>query len=85
MKFLIVKHILLVSNVGNVQGTVWRICTLMLGCKGLIQAERNKKRNENKTKTKINKLNKKSGDSYTIRKNIFFKSVWVWSLFSSRY
>ena len=32
----------------------------------------NKKRNENKAKTKINKLNKKSGDGYTIRKNIFF-------------
>ena len=42
MKFLIVKHILLVSNVGNVQGTVWRICTLMLGCKGLIQDETRK-------------------------------------------
>ena len=54
MKFLIVKHILLVSNVGNVQGTVWRICTLMLGCKGLIQDEtrKEKKRKQNKDKNK---------------------------------
>ena len=54
MKFLIVKHILLVSNVGNVQGTVWRICTLMLGCKGLIQDEtrKGKKRKQNKDKNK---------------------------------
>ena len=47
MKFLIVKHTLLVSNVGNVQRTVWRIYTLMLGCEGLIQDETRK---ETKTK-----------------------------------
>ena len=41
-----------------------------------LNSRRNKKRNENKTKTEINKLNKKkSEDSYTIRKNNFFKSV----------
>ena len=34
-KFLIVKQILLVSILGNVQRTVWRIWILMLGCKGL--------------------------------------------------
>ena len=32
---LIVKQILLVSILGNVLRTVWRICLLMLGCKGL--------------------------------------------------
>ena len=34
-KFLIVKQILLVSTLGNVQRTLWRIWILMLGCKGL--------------------------------------------------
>ena len=29
---LIIKQILLVSTLGNVQRTVWRICTLMSGC-----------------------------------------------------
>ena len=29
-----VKQILLVCTLGNVQGTVWRICILMLGCRG---------------------------------------------------
>ena len=33
----IVKQILLVSSIRNVQRTVWRICILMLGCKGLRQ------------------------------------------------
>ena len=33
-KLLIVRRILLVSTVGNVWRTVWRICTLMVGCKG---------------------------------------------------
>ena len=33
-KFLIDKQILLVSTLGNVLRTVWRICILMLGCKG---------------------------------------------------
>ena len=32
---LIVKQILLVSTLGNVYRTVWRICILMLLCKGL--------------------------------------------------
>ena len=32
---LIVKHNLLSCTIGNVQKTVWRICILMLGCKGL--------------------------------------------------
>ena len=34
-KLLIVIQILLVSTLGNVSRTVWRICLLMLGCKGL--------------------------------------------------
>ena len=34
-KLVIVKQILLVSTLGNVWRTVWRICILMLGCKGL--------------------------------------------------
>ena len=34
-KFLIVKQILLVSTLGNVLRTVWRIYMVMLGCKGL--------------------------------------------------
>ena len=34
-KLLIVKLILLVSTLKNVQRTVWRICILTLGCKGL--------------------------------------------------
>ena len=29
-------QILLVSTIGNVQRTVWRICILMLGCKGQV-------------------------------------------------
>ena len=33
-KLLIVKQTLLVSTLGNVLRTVWRICLLMLGCKG---------------------------------------------------
>ena len=32
---MIVKQILLVSTLGNVVRSVWRICRLMLGCKGL--------------------------------------------------
>ena len=36
-QLLIVKQILLVSLFGNVQRTVWRICILMLVCKGLIR------------------------------------------------
>ena len=35
-KLLIVKQILLVSTIGNIWGTVWRICIPMLGCKGLL-------------------------------------------------
>ena len=35
MKFLIVRQILLVNTLVNVQRTVWRILILMLGCKGL--------------------------------------------------
>ena len=31
---LIVKQILFLSNPGNVQRVVWRICILMLECKG---------------------------------------------------
>ena len=34
-KLLIFKQILLVSTLGNVKRTVWRICLLMLGCKRL--------------------------------------------------
>ena len=34
-RLLIVKQILLVSTLGNVKRTVWRIYTLMLGYKGL--------------------------------------------------
>ena len=34
-KLVIVKQILLVSTLGNVWITVWRICILMLGRKGL--------------------------------------------------
>ena len=34
-RLLIVKQILLVSTLGNEKRTVWRIYTLMLGCKGL--------------------------------------------------
>ena len=34
-RLLIVKQILLVSTLGNVKRTVWRIYALMLGCKGL--------------------------------------------------
>ena len=34
-QLLIVKQILLVSLFANVWRTVWRICILMLGCKGL--------------------------------------------------
>ena len=34
-KLLIVKQILLISTIGSVQRTVWRICILMLECKGL--------------------------------------------------
>ena len=32
---MIVKQILLVDTTGNVWGTVWRICILMLRCDGL--------------------------------------------------
>ena len=32
---LIVRQILLVSTLKNVLRTVWRICILTLGCKGL--------------------------------------------------
>ena len=35
-KLLIVKQILLVSTIRNIWGPVWRICILMLGCKGLL-------------------------------------------------
>ena len=34
-KLLILKKILLVCTLGNVWRTVWGICILMLGCKGL--------------------------------------------------
>ena len=34
-KLLIVKQILSISTIGSVQRTVWRICILMLECKGL--------------------------------------------------
>ena len=34
-KYLIVKKILFIRTLGDVQRTVWRIFTLMLGCKGL--------------------------------------------------
>ena len=37
LKLLTVKQILLSSNLGNVKRTVWRICILMLGCKGLFK------------------------------------------------
>ena len=33
-KLAVLKQILLVSTLGNVLETVWRICILMLGCKG---------------------------------------------------
>ena len=36
LRLLIVKQILLVSTMGNVKRIVWRICILILGCKGLI-------------------------------------------------
>ena len=36
MKLLITRQILLVSSLGNVHKTLWRICILMLGCEGLI-------------------------------------------------
>ena len=35
MKLLIIKQILLVSILGSAKRTVWRICLLMLGYKGL--------------------------------------------------
>ena len=35
MKLLISKQILLLFSLGNVSRTVWRICILILGCKGL--------------------------------------------------
>ena len=35
MKLLIGKQILLLFSLGNVLRTVWRICILILGCKGL--------------------------------------------------
>ena len=35
VRLLIVELILLVSTLGNVKRTVWRICISMLGCKGL--------------------------------------------------
>ena len=35
-KLLTVKQILFVSTLGNVESIVWRVCILMLGCKGLI-------------------------------------------------
>ena len=34
-KLLVLKQILLVCTLGNVWRTVWGICILMLGCKGL--------------------------------------------------
>ena len=34
-KVLIVTEILLVSTLGNAERTVWRICILILECKGL--------------------------------------------------
>ena len=34
---MIVKQILLVGALVNVQRSVWRICILMFGCKGLMQ------------------------------------------------
>ena len=37
---MIGKQILLFSTLGNVQRTVWRICILMLGCKGLMTAQK---------------------------------------------
>ena len=40
-------QILLVSTIGNVERTVWRICILMLGCKGQVgkhSSEKKKKR-----------------------------------------
>ena len=36
LRLLIVEQILLVSTMGNVKRIVWRICILILGCKGLI-------------------------------------------------
>ena len=36
MKLLITQQILLVSSLGNVHKTLWRICILMLGYDGLI-------------------------------------------------
>ena len=35
MRLLIVKQILPVSTLENVLSTVWGICILMVGCKGL--------------------------------------------------
>ena len=35
VRLLIVELILLVSTLGNVKRTVWRICISMLGCEGL--------------------------------------------------
>ena len=39
MKLLIVKQILPVIILGNVRRAVWRICILMLGCKGWNEGE----------------------------------------------
>ena len=36
-KVLIVKQILLLSTIGNVWRTMWRICKLILGFKGLMK------------------------------------------------
>ena len=35
-KLLIVTQIFLVSTLGNIWGTVWKIRSLMLECKGLL-------------------------------------------------
>ena len=37
-------QILLVSTIGNVERTVWRICILMLGCKGQVGKHSSKKK-----------------------------------------
>ena len=37
MKLFIVQNVLLISTLGNVERTVWRICILMLECKWLIE------------------------------------------------
>ena len=41
-KLLIVKQILLISTTGNIWRTVWRICILIVACKGLSHLHQSK-------------------------------------------